>query len=133
MKAGSYNNGKKVSSKDGILALNSWSYIYAVCIRIFTWIHKLKNRHFTVFCDNNSAVNMLNHTTSRCKYCMTLIQKQLQNLCSPCKRFIKWFCRFFVKNESLQISKTCKENQQEIQQISNTPNTRTVAVVSLLG
>ena len=49
--------------------------LYALCVGIFTWSHKLKSRRFTVFCDNLASVNMINGITSGCKYCMTLIRK----------------------------------------------------------
>ena len=34
--------------------------LFAVCVGVFIWIEKLKNTRFTLFCDNDSAVKMLN-------------------------------------------------------------------------
>ena len=49
--------------------------LYALCMGVFTWAHKLRNRRFILYCDNTSSVNMINGNSSGCKYCMTLIRK----------------------------------------------------------
>ena len=51
--------------------------LYALCVGVFTWIDQLTviNKWIIVFCDNLSVVNMINHTTSGSKFCMTLIWK----------------------------------------------------------
>ena len=48
--------------------------LYALCVGIFTWAPKLQNRRCVVFCDNLTVCNMVNHTTSGCKYSMTLVR-----------------------------------------------------------
>ena len=47
--------------------------LYAVCIAVFTWAAELKNLRFSLYCDNQSVVNMINKTTSGCSKCMVLI------------------------------------------------------------
>ena len=49
--------------------------LYAVAVGIFMWSKDLANRRVILYCDNKSAVGMLNSTVSKCKYCMTLIRK----------------------------------------------------------
>ena len=44
--------------------------LYAICIGVFTWAHKLKNIRFTLYTDNKSARDMINSTTSGCKNCI---------------------------------------------------------------
>ena len=48
--------------------------LYAVTIAVTNWIHKYKNRKIALFCDNMSAVHMINKTSSSCKNCMILIR-----------------------------------------------------------
>ena len=48
--------------------------LYAVGLTIFTWAAELKNLRFSLFCDNQSVVNMINKTTSGCSKCMVLIR-----------------------------------------------------------
>ena len=49
--------------------------LYALCIGVFTWANRLRNRRFILFTDNISSRDMINGTTSGCKFCMTLIRK----------------------------------------------------------
>ena len=48
--------------------------LYAVTIAVFLWLHKYRNRHITLFCDNLSVVQMINNNSSKCKNCMVLIR-----------------------------------------------------------
>ena len=55
--------------------------LYAFCLGTFTWMKEItliatQESHGKVylFCDNKPVVDMVNHTTSSCKYCMTLIR-----------------------------------------------------------
>ena len=49
--------------------------LYALCVAIFTWSNKLRNRRVIVACDNQAAVNMVNHSTSGCRNCMYLLRE----------------------------------------------------------
>lgn len=48
--------------------------LYAVACSIELWANLFKNRRVTIFCDNKSAVNMINNSTSGCYLCMRLIR-----------------------------------------------------------
>lgn len=48
--------------------------LFAVCAAVFAWSEELANLRFTLFCDNQSVVTMLNNSTSGCKNCMVLIR-----------------------------------------------------------
>ena len=48
--------------------------LYAVTVAVYNWIHLFANRRVTLFCDNMSAVWMLNTTSSKCKNCMVLLR-----------------------------------------------------------
>ena len=48
--------------------------LYALCAGIFTWGDQLINSRIIVFCDNISAVYMVNEMTSSCKFCMELLR-----------------------------------------------------------
>ena len=49
--------------------------LYALCMGIFIWIEKLKNKRIIVHCDNEVVVHMTNNSSSLCKNCMVLIKK----------------------------------------------------------
>ena len=48
--------------------------LFALCAGVFIWSHKLANRQVVVACDNQSAVYMVNSTTSSCHNCMHLLR-----------------------------------------------------------
>ena len=48
--------------------------LFAVTAGILAWVHKLKNKRIILFCDNQSAVEMINKSTSSCVQCMKLIR-----------------------------------------------------------
>ena len=48
--------------------------LYAVTVAVLNWIHKFRNRKIALFCDNMSAVMMINKMTSSCKNCMVLLR-----------------------------------------------------------
>ena len=48
--------------------------LFAVTAGILAWIHRFKNKRIILFCDNMSAVEMINSSSSRCKNCMVLIR-----------------------------------------------------------
>ena len=48
--------------------------LYGVAIAVKLWIQRFRNRRIYLFCDNESVVYMLNHSSSKCKNCMVLIR-----------------------------------------------------------
>ena len=48
--------------------------LYAVAVVIKLWLRRFTHRRIILFCDNESVVNMINHTSSSCKNCMVLIR-----------------------------------------------------------
>ena len=48
--------------------------LYALCAGVLVWEDKLKNRRVILHCDNQSVVDMVNSTSSKCKNCMILIR-----------------------------------------------------------
>ena len=49
--------------------------LYALCMGVFMWRHRLRNMRIAVECDNEAVVHMVNNSSSSCKYCMVLIRK----------------------------------------------------------
>ena len=49
--------------------------LYALCMAVFIWSEKLRNKQSILFCDNQSVCRMISNSSSGCKYCMTLIRK----------------------------------------------------------
>ena len=65
--------------------------LWPVVAGIMTWIHRFKNRRIVLFCDNTSAVEMINNTTSSCQNCMVLIRiLVLESLKSNVRVFAKY-------------------------------------------
>ena len=76
--------------------------LYALCMGIFTWIDSFRNKSVVIYCDNTSVMNMVNYTTSGCKFCMILIRK-LTLLCLI--KNVKLFVRYiWSKDNSLSDS-----------------------------
>ena len=48
--------------------------LYAVTVSVLLWINKVQNKRIKLYCDNKSAVDMINSNTSSCKNCMVLIR-----------------------------------------------------------
>lgn len=48
--------------------------LYALAVAIKLWGYNFKNRRIEVKCDNESVVNMVNNSTSKCPQCMCLIR-----------------------------------------------------------
>ena len=48
--------------------------LWVVVAGVLTWIHRFSNRRIILFCDNKSAVDMINATSSTCKNCLVLIR-----------------------------------------------------------
>ena len=65
--------------------------LYAVCMGVFMWTHKLIGRRIILFCDNKSVCGMINSTVSRCRYCMVLIRKLTL-------RSMQFNCRIFAEH-----------------------------------
>ena len=49
--------------------------LYALTVTIQLWIHRYRNNRIILFCDNQSMMQMVNNTTSKCSKCMILIRK----------------------------------------------------------
>ena len=49
--------------------------LYALCVGVFTWAEKLKDRRCVIFCDNQAVVNIINSTSSSVEDCMRLIRR----------------------------------------------------------
>ena len=48
--------------------------LFAVTVAVLLWIRQFRNMKIQLFCDNKSAVDMINNSTSNCKNCMVLIR-----------------------------------------------------------
>ena len=48
--------------------------LYAMTAGILVWIERFCNLRIILFCDNESAMNILNNNSSNCKNCMVLIR-----------------------------------------------------------
>ena len=49
--------------------------LYALCMGVFVWADRLRNRRVILYCDNSSVCGMVSNVTSGCKFCMTLVIK----------------------------------------------------------
>ena len=48
--------------------------LFAVLVGVLNWIKLFQNRRIILFCDNESVVQMINNSSSKCKHCMMLIR-----------------------------------------------------------
>ena len=48
--------------------------LYTVCIGLYIWSEKIRDKRLIIHCDNMSVVQMVNNTTSGCKRCMHLVR-----------------------------------------------------------
>ena len=48
--------------------------LFDLCVGIFVWSDKIKNKRIVIFCDNQAVISMVNNMTSSCKNCMILIR-----------------------------------------------------------
>ena len=48
--------------------------LYALVVAVFIWGKNLANQRFTIFCDNEAVVHMINNYASSCPNCMVLIR-----------------------------------------------------------
>ena len=48
--------------------------LYGVTVAVLLWLHKFRNKRIVLFCNNESAVHMINNSSSSCKNCMVLIR-----------------------------------------------------------
>ena len=48
--------------------------LFAVTVGVINWLKLFRNCRIILFCDNQVVVEILNHTTSKCKNCMVLIR-----------------------------------------------------------
>ena len=65
--------------------------LFAVCVGVFTWSHKLQNARFSVWCDNQTTCRAINTGSSSCKNCMFLLRMlALSNLTNNRRIFAKY-------------------------------------------
>ena len=98
--------------------------LFGVTVAVINWIHKFKNRRIYLFCDNQSVVQMINNSSSRCKNCMVLIRLiTLQGLLNNTRIFAKYV--HTLKNDKadalsrLQLTrfwKACNQNGDQMDQ-----------------
>ena len=48
--------------------------LFAVVAGVLNWIKLFSNRRIVLFCDNQSVVNMINNSSSKCRNCMVLVR-----------------------------------------------------------
>ena len=48
--------------------------LFALTAGVLQWIHRFRNKRICLFCDNISAVYMVNNSSSKCKCCMILLR-----------------------------------------------------------
>ena len=48
--------------------------LFGLTVAVKLWIHKYKDQHVIIHCDNQTVVQMINNSTSSCKNCMLLIR-----------------------------------------------------------
>ena len=64
--------------------------LYALCVGIYAWGHKMTNTRVIIYCDNISVCFMVNNLTSGCKHCMYLIRLiTLNNLLNNRRIFVR--------------------------------------------
>ena len=74
--------------------------LYAVTAAILNWIHKFSNMSIILFCDNKSAVDMINSNSSSCKHCLQIFCPEVKfKLSKNWPHNMVW-----CSNHSLQIS-----------------------------
>ena len=65
--------------------------LFAVTVAVCLWSKLLRNRRIYLFCNNQSAVHMINSSSSSCKNCMVLIRIiTLQGLINNVKILAKY-------------------------------------------
>ena len=65
--------------------------LLGICMGVFAWSERLRNRRIIMFCNNQAVVNMVNNTSSSCKNCMVLIRKlTLRSLNFNFRIFCHW-------------------------------------------
>ena len=83
--------------------------LFGVLAGVLEWIHRFRNKHIILFCDNQSVVAMINSMTS-CPKCMVLLRKLiLKGMVENVRIFAKYitskrnfYCDWLSRN---QISK----------------------------
>ena len=73
--------------------------LLALCVVVFCWCDSLKNRRIIFFCNNQSAVTMVNNTTSKCKNCMILLRMLVVRSLEFNMRI---FCRWVMGSKNIR-------------------------------
>ena len=86
-----------------IRAKSSIEYLelYALCVGILTWGHRLTNTRIIIFCDNQAVMHMINNMTSKCPKCMKLI------------RMIKYNCLLFNRRVFVKLIRSSKKGMAD--------------------
>ena len=65
--------------------------LFVVCVSIYIWMNRIRNRRIVLFCDNQVVVNMINNTSAKCRNCMKLIRLLMSHcLLFNCRVFACW-------------------------------------------
>ena len=65
--------------------------LFGVTVAVLLWIKNFPNKRICLFCDNESAVHMINNSSSKCKQCMVLIRlNTLESLVNNVRVFAKY-------------------------------------------
>ena len=71
--------------------------LFALTAGVLTWIHRFRNRHIWLFCNNESVMYMVNKMSSKCSRCMTLIRMlALEGM--------RWNVRIYVKHIKSELN-----------------------------
>ena len=81
--------------------------LFALLAAVLRWAPLLSNSHYTIFCDNQSVVQMVNQTTSSCKNCMVLLRKIVRE---QLKHNFRIFTKH-VRTENNQLSDALSRGQ----------------------
>ena len=73
--------------------------LLGICMGVFAWTDRIKNRRIILFCNNQSVVSMVNNTTSKCKNCMVLVRM----LTLRCLKYnTRVFCHWIMGSKNIR-------------------------------
>ena len=74
--------------------------LYALVAGVLAWVHQFRNRQIVLHCDNQSVVNMVNHTSSSCKQCMVLVRILVLH---SLKMNVRIYARYVTSKSNTQV------------------------------
>ena len=99
--------------------------LYAVVCGVMLWIHRFPNRRVILFCDNNSAVGMINSSSSNCKNCMILLRLMtLKAMIHNVRIYAQWVSGKTNKLANFLSRMKMKQFWQEVEKKNLTMNKR---------